>query len=358
MLCPICHQENADDFLFCQHCGKSLKPDRHSDSSEFVPSSHSLPAEAQYCVNCGEVVNHEHKFCSQCGTPYAAKETEEEKKRICAVCGAELFKDHLFCSNCGTPCNNNNDAEDDPDDPKLSHRHIQRVDFTRAPKDGSVKSCGFKLVHILDDDSEGNDIPLHDGENIIGSATANFLKSDRFISPKHLKITCLSDVAYVEDNNSLNGVFIRLNGGSLELMDGDVFRIGEVLLSYSHGDSTQSLISFDNDVLTDTTIMGNEESEGWGYLHIILGPYSEGNVYRLNKREVSLGRSQADIVFPDDAFISGTHASLTLAVNGAIITDLNSSNGTFVRLNKRYSVSDTAFFLIGNHLFRLSRNTD
>ena len=68
--------------------------------------------------------------------------------------------------------------------------------------------------------------------------------------------------------------------------------------------------------------------------------------------EIVLGRERGDIMFSDDGYVSGTHAKVSIREDGYFLTDLGSSNGTFVRLNEPRHVPSGSFILIGQQLFR------
>ena len=236
-------------------------------------------------------------------------------------------------------------------EPSGPRRSVERLSFVKSrafETEGSARTASWLLFHINDDGTLGERIPLSEGENIIGHSSSRLLSSDRYVSPKHLRLKCSESGVLVEDNDSLNGVFYRLSDASTDIFDGDIFRIGEELLCLSLGNSKQPLLS--NQTSEKTELLGGEESEGWGYLRVVMGAYSEGSVYRLSQPSVSLGPTHANILFSKDGFVSGTHASLQPSGDHAILTDLNSSNGTFVRLKKPMNVSSSAYILIGNQL--------
>jgi hypothetical protein len=66
-----------------------------------------------------------------------------------------------------------------------------------------------------------------------------------------------------------------------------------------------------------------------------------------------LGRERGDILFPEDGYVSGTHARISLREEHVYLTDLGSSNGTFLRLRHERTVPAGAFMLMGQQLFRL-----
>ena len=71
--------------------------------------------------------------------------------------------------------------------------------------------------------------------------------------------------------------------------------------------------------------------------------------------EIVLGREEGDIVFRDDAFMSRRHAAITWDGKRAQITDLGSSNGTFVRLTGPTSIKHGDHVRMGDQLLRIER---
>ena len=54
-----------------------------------------------FCVHCGNKLDDDAAFCSNCGKNATEKATKEEIK-FCKKCGAELEADSVFCANCGS----------------------------------------------------------------------------------------------------------------------------------------------------------------------------------------------------------------------------------------------------------------
>jgi len=69
---------------------------------------------------------------------------------------------------------------------------------------------------------------------------------------------------------------------------------------------------------------------------------------------VTLGRERGEINFPDDGYVSGLHARVTLRDGRVFLADLGSSNGTFVKVNGERAVGHESFVLLGQQLFRLN----
>ena len=276
--------------------------------------------------------------------------------RICVRCGAPVPEGHQFCGKCGTRFTGKgslSEHEADPYESSSSRRMVARMSFVnnKALQTG-LGDVQFTLHHVNDDGTLGEQIKLKPGENIIGQQNSPALAADRFVSPMHARIVCNRDRATIEDYGSLNGVFMRISGESVQLSDGDAFRLGGELLCYSSGHSNQNLFARKDD--EETEFLGGPEPECWGYLRVILGPFSEGDVYRLNTPDFIIGRKQGNVLFSQDGFVSGTHCKISHNDKGTFLSDLNSSNGTFIKLNETVTVKTETFLLLGNQLLRLN----
>lgn len=72
---------------------------------------------------------------------------------------------------------------------------------------------------------------------------------------------------------------------------------------------------------------------------------------------VGRSRSKAGLVLPDDSRISGIHCSFRFSSNKLFITDLNSTNGTFVNgvpIRQEYRLEKGDIILIGSTQFRVN----
>ena len=59
------------------------------------------------------------------------------------------------------------------------------------------------------------------------------------------------------------------------------------------------------------------------------------------------------MLFPEDGYVSGLHCRLAGRA-AALLTDLGSSNGTFVRLHEETEVKSGDVLLMGQQLFRVA----
>ncbi len=67
----------------------------------------------------------------------------------------------------------------------------------------------------------------------------------------------------------------------------------------------------------------------------------------------TLGRGRGDINFPDDGYVSGLHARVSLRDGRVFLADLGSSNGTFIKVNGARAIGHESFVLLGQQLFRV-----
>ncbi len=59
------------------------------------PVATSPTASSLFCSNCGNKLDPNARFCTQCGTPAS-------KPKVCPNCNTPIKEKDLFCSNCGT----------------------------------------------------------------------------------------------------------------------------------------------------------------------------------------------------------------------------------------------------------------
>lgn len=80
---------------------------------------------------------------------------------------------------------------------------------------------------------------------------------------------------------------------------------------------------------------------------------SEGESFSLAGGRLSIGRTEGEVRFPTDTFISRVHARLTRQSQGVELVDLDSRNGVFVRILSAQQVYPGDHFLLGHQLMRL-----
>ena len=101
-------------------------------------------------------------------------------------------------------------------------------------------------------------------------------------------------------------------------------------------------------------MVGGSPSSGiWGR---ILQVYSLGvslSEWTLTTPEIYIGRERGTITFPSDLFVSASHCRLRRGDGFAYLSDLGSTNGTYIRLKDQTAVSSGDLLLLGQQLFRV-----
>ncbi len=308
--CRKCGRPNEDHYRFCLGCGARLdqqKPatTRLDPAAEEQTRSVSLSSLSRPPSNPATP------------KPPEASSAPAGAEISCWQCGAAIKSGNAFCGKCGSSA-----------EPPADHKP--------APK--------AELVLIRADGSEGHRIHLYPGEQLIGRSDSLF-RDDPFISPRHARfVVSASGQLTVHDLDSLNGVFIRLREPAA-LSHGDQLRVGLELMEFQTPDRLPTL-----DASRDQTLpLGSPNVPCWGRLSRVVSPTACSHAFLLTRDEVKIGRDRGDIVFNNDAFVSGTHARL-YNKGGPHVEDLNSSNGTYIRLQAPRALDHGDMLLVGQQI--------
>lgn len=216
-----------------------------------------------------------------------------------------------------------------------------------APAMGARPSA-VSLVLIRPDGSEGGTFQLNEGPTVVGRDTGGLFAGDSYLSPRHATFTVNGSTISVRDEHSLNGVYVRIERQSpIEIRDGDVFRIGQEILKYDaykpaalEGDGTEK--------------QGAQVEGLLGRISLMIGRDTYGNAFPIPVTGLFLGRERGDILFPEDGYVSGLHCQLAVEGGKLMVTDVGSSNGSYVRVRGERTVQNGDLLLVGQQLFRLS----
>jgi len=206
-------------------------------------------------------------------------------------------------------------------------------------------------VSVNRDGSDGERFPFASDVVVIGRAGADIaFDQDRFLARQHARIEAGPEGARVVPVDAMNGVFRKIDG-PVELRDGSVILVGREVLRFEaiDGDerSPQPLVQH------GVALFGSPPREPWGRLMQLLPSGGYRDVRHLFDEEIILGREEGDLVFSDDAFLSRRHAAIAWDGRRAVLTDLGSSNGTFIRLLGPYPIKHGEHLRMGDQLFRV-----
>jgi pSer/pThr/pTyr-binding forkhead associated (FHA) protein len=80
--------------------------------------------------------------------------------------------------------------------------------------------------------------------------------------------------------------------------------------------------------------------------------------FMLDKPETTLGRTQGDLVFKDDPYMSGMHARIVAQPGRFLLQDLRSRNGVYRRVRSEVVLTDGDEFFMGEQLFHVDINKE
>lgn len=300
--CTRCGRENDATFAFCLDCGQTIKAPG--------PAAAAAPAT---CDACGRPLDPGYRFCGHCGKP------------VVAPAAAPARGDHLP----------RHAGVDGPSSP--------------APPPGEAKgpSSGLRLVAVRPDGVSGQVHPLDKPELHCGRTEGDIrVPEDGTVSPRHARFWFEGGWLRVEDVGSVNGTFMRIHAPQ-RVAVGDELRIGRQLLRL--------------EPLPRPAAPAEGAVRAWGApdpgcrlrLAQLLEGGGLGEIFPLKPGENQLGREAGDLVFPGDRYVSARHAKLDVHELEVTLTDLGSSNGTFVRAVGATSLQPGDQILVGAQLFRV-----
>jgi pSer/pThr/pTyr-binding forkhead associated (FHA) protein len=261
----------------------------------------------------------------------------EEAGQVCGECDSISPLGMRFCVQCGASLRDDEADNDNVGAPALDREKL----------DGEV-GPGFALVSINDDGTDGTSIAIKSSETIIGREGDTRFPTDEFLDPKHTRLTVEDGDLHLEDLNSLNGTYIKLHD-EVRLRPGDTFLMGRQVLRFERIDQ-----DLDSEKTADdgTRYMGSPAPGGdYKILQIGVGELVQ-NIYCLPESGVVLGREKGDIIFPRDKFMSGRHARI-FTEDEPYLVDLNSSNGTWIKIWEKRRLDEDDYIFMGQQLFRV-----
>ena len=348
--CPKCAKDNQDHYKFCLCCGAELprdaapKPFTGNTPSHGVPAQSAAhapvqPAAAPYVAPVQPApqayqpppqpayqapVAQPVPVAAPAAAPIAATTP-------CPQCGHPNGPNNMFCGSCGF---------------RLTQAKSAAAAVAAAPAAGPGHVV---LTALRADGSEAGSYTLPAQPHVyIGRETGNIFASDSYLSPRHASFTTTDGQLSVKDEGSLNGVYRKLTRDvPVELRPNDVFRIGQEIIRFEP--IQQEAPSPDG-----VERLGSPSKGYVGRIALIIGRETTGNAFPVPEAGMHLGRERGDVLFPEDGYVSGLHCRLAWDKGKLFLTDLGSSNGTFLRLREETNVHTGDVLLMGQQLFRLS----
>lgn len=364
--CPKCAKENQDHYKFCLGCGAELPRDaspkkftagtpphgvsavRSAGPSEeptalgtgnagFRPASVPAPprvaptpapvAPAPVAVAPAPVVA---APPPEVAAPPEAPADAGGPPVICPQCEYLNPTSNKFCASCGF---------------KLGRAATAPTAPPAAA--AAVASIGM-LTALRADGTEAGTFPIPAAAITVGRDTGGIFSGDSYLSPRHATFFPRDGKFFIRDEASLNGVYRKLHPDEgVNVRIGEVFRIGQELIRIE-------ALSAPPATPDGVERLGSPSAGYVGRVSLIIGRDSTGNAFPIPETGLHFGRERGDILFPEDGYVSGLHCRL-VPVNGQLVlTDLGSSNGSFLRLGAETELVNGDILLMGQQLFRVT----
>ena len=338
IVCPRCGKENQDHYKFCLGCGAELPRDAAQPKSFTAPTPPSgVPAVTAADVSQPVAATPAASAPAVQPKPASVKPPPAQPAGACPQCGSNVPPNFKFCGSCG------HDMTQVRSSGPASARPPSKAP---APQSSPSSNTRGSMVLIRPDGTEGDTFSLGDS-TIVGRDASGPFAGDSYLSPRHAEFLFQGNTLKVRDLDSLNGVYIRVpREAPVEINPGAVFRIGQEIIEL------QAMV--DSSPAEDgTEIMGSPNPGYIGRIRLVIGRESYGNSYMIPAEGMHLGRERGDIIFPEDGYVSGLHCRLHREGNQFFLTDVGSSNGTFIRVIGEMQLTTGALLLLGQQLFRI-----
>ena len=313
--CSNCGGFNPEGMFYCVYCGFSLENSQDEEAALSLDAEGDLAIGAVDCPSCGASNPTDNRFCGSCGYKVGGTGAVAEVAEI---------------------------------DPRVASGAIRATSASRKASPWDVR-----LISINEDGSDGLEIPLDFVKTVVGRTGDTRFPTDAFLSPKHASLTIEHGELFIEDLYSLNGTFVKLRD-EVPLSPGDVFLMGRQVLRFEKFEQTITPKARSSD---GTRYMGSPPPGGqFKLLQVGIGGVIQ-NVYCIPESGAVLGREKGDIIFPRDKFMSGRHAQIYPREDSTYcLVDLNSSNGTWIKIWEKTPLQDGDFIFMGQQLFRIEVN--
>ena len=226
--------------------------------------------------------------------------------------------------------------------------------FDRALPDDAFGAPVVKLPMIVD--ANGKEQPVRPGDNVIGRE-ADISIADGRVSRRHALLASANGQITIEDLGSTNGT--KVDGAALTagekrvLKGGETVSLGgmEVRLAMPGEASANATAVFASNRTAAIAAAPKRETAP----ATLIGPDGEKP---LRAGVSTLGRKADNDVVVPDSYVSGRHGQLEVTEQGVFLTDLGSSNGTFLNgaklaPNTRTSITPEDVIRLGSIEYRV-----
>jgi pSer/pThr/pTyr-binding forkhead associated (FHA) protein len=207
-----------------------------------------------------------------------------------------------------------------------------------------------RLVAVRRDGTDGERYELFEESFDIGRRQGQLtFEEDPYLSERHCRLSVRAGKWLIEDLNSRNGIYSRIVK-PYPLGDGDLLLFGKQVMAFVHISDEE--LDMAPAVEHGVMVFGSPLRKPWGRLMQLTVAGVHRDVYHLYRPQLTLGREEGDLTFPDDEFMSRKHMAVSEIDGKVTVQDLGSSNGTFIRVRGSMELSSGDTLRIGDQLLR------
>ncbi len=346
--CPGCNADNAPGMRFCRQCGTGLNMSPQPSVPPRVQPRPATPTPPPGAIPAGS------------SQPYRQPPRQEPERgtRQCTQCGGQTPGGFSFCQRCGKPLTSQTIQTPYPTPTPRTPTPRTPTPRTPTPRTPTPRAliplatpAWAAVISVNRDGSDGQVHELRGDYVELGrSASVDLHFDDPYLAECHARIERLgAGGARILPLDPLNGVFRRIRQDT-QLIDGAIILVGRELLRFNLLKQSESRPA--QLVQHGVAMFGSPLREAWGRISQILPSGGVRDVRHLHGGEVVFGREEGDVVFSDDEFLSRRHAAFCWRDGHCVLSDLGSSNGTFIRIIESANLSDGDFLRIGDQMLR------
>ena len=355
--CHKCAKENQDHYKFCLGCGSELPrdvspkpfspqtpphgikavshPPRGFETAATDPPPQFIPRPEAVAIATSEPPATMPAKHPSVAPPAGAGASGNV---TCPQCSHQNTLTNLFCGACGYRLQG-----------VSAPRQPAAKTSIASPQDMLPALATVSLTALRADGSDAGTFQVSSAETSIGRDSGVIFSGDSYLSPHHATLRIHADGrAVINDESSLNGVYRKLERDvPVELRDGTTFRIGQEIVRFetlkTEPPSSDGVERF-----------GSPRRDAIGRLVLVIGRDQVGNAFLVPASGMHLGRERGEVLFPEDGYVSGLHCRINVEDGNVSLTDLGSSNGTFVRIAEDLELHTGDVLLMGQQLFRIA----
>lgn len=254
---------------------------------------------------------------------------DQAKNFVCRSCSTPVPLGHKFCGRCGAAV-----------PPEILQARTQFFGQLQAP--GKAK-----LILIRGEGVEGLSYQLNAEQHVVGKSGQLVFPDDPFVSPKHANFFYRNSKLVVKDEGSVNGVYLRVRG-AVDIAPGDFFLAGEQVFRVDAPPKLNDQPGPDG-----TFFYSSPKHQSPFRINQLLQGGMLGMTVCARGPSLQIGREGGDLNFPSDLYMSASHCKLSDAGGKLLLEDLNSRNGTYVRLKAERELAHGDYLFIGRKLLRV-----